>query len=232
MASTTTSPRAASTSSRDDRSFYRIALAAVTPLPMIAMGLTYVLLDMPGDGAFRDMVASVTGQQAVVQVTLWLSLAWFAFLVPAVIAVAAVTRRTSPRLTAVGVVLTVPGIALGFSGPNDTVLAYLTHTNDLDVQQMSDLDKAQWALPQFAIGSLLFIVGIIIGLLLLGMALAKSGDVSPTYGVALAVGGFTHPFLGALGHTIQGIGLLVAAVGFAGASIALWRMPNDQFLPR
>src|SRR4051794_18353460 len=179
MASTTTTARAASTSTRDDRSFYRIGLAAVTPLPMIAMGLTYVLLDMPGDGAFRDMVASVTGHQTVVQLTLWLSLAWFAFLVPAVIAVAAVTRRTSPRLTAVGVVLTVPGIALGFSGPNDTVLAYLTHTKKLDVQQMADLDKAQWTLPQFAIGSLLFIVGIVIGLLLLGIALAKSGNVSP-----------------------------------------------------
>jgi len=232
MVSTTTAAPAVSTSSRDDRSFYRIALAAVTPLPMIVMGLTYMLLDVPGDGTFREMVASVTDQQTAVQATLWLSLAWFAFLVPAVIAVAAVTRRTSPRLTAIAVVLTVPGIALGFAGPNDTVLAYLTHTKNLDVQQMSDLDKALWALPQFDIGSLLFIVGIVIGLLLLGIALAKSGAVSRTYGVALAVGGFTHPFLGALGHTIQGIGLLVAAVGFAGASLALLRMPNDQFLPR
>jgi hypothetical protein len=232
MTSTSTTATATSTATRDDRGFYRKGLAVVAPLPMIAMGLTYVALDLPGDGAFREIVASAAGQQTIVRVTLWLSLAWVAFLIPAVIAVAAVTRRTSPRLTAAGVVLTVPGFALGFSGPNDTVLAYLTRTENLDVRQMSDLDKALWALPQLGAGSLLFIVGIVIGLLLLGVALARSGAVSSGYGIALAVGGFTHPFLGAVGHTVQGIGLLVAAAGFAGASIALWRMPDDQFLPR
>jgi hypothetical protein len=46
-------------------------------------------------------------------------------------------------------------------------------------------------------------------------------------GVALMVGGATHPFIP--GHLGQGVGLLVAAVGFAGASIALLRMRNDAF---
>jgi len=47
------------------------------------------------------------------------------------------------------------------------------------------------------------------------------------YGIALMVGGVTHPFIpGAAG---QGIGLVVAAVGFAGASVALLRMRNDEF---
>ena len=46
-------------------------------------------------------------------------------------------------------------------------------------------------------------------------------------GIALAVGGFTHPFMP--GHTAAGIGLLVAALGFAGASWALLRTSNDEF---
>jgi hypothetical protein len=78
---------------------------------------------------------------------MWLSVAWFAFLIPAVIGVAAVTRRTSPRLTALGIVLTVPGFALGFAAPDDTVLAQITHSQHLAVQQMSTLDKAWWTSP-------------------------------------------------------------------------------------
>jgi hypothetical protein len=50
-------------------------------------------------------------------------------------------------------------------------------------------------------------------------------------GIALGLGGFTHPFLPS--HVLAGLGLLVAAVGFAGASWALLRTSNDDFdLPR
>jgi hypothetical protein len=45
--------------------------------------------------------------------------------------------------------------------------------------------------------------------------------------IALIVGGVTHPFLP--NHVIAGIGLLVAAAGFAGATVALLRMRNDEF---
>jgi hypothetical protein len=46
-------------------------------------------------------------------------------------------------------------------------------------------------------------------------------------GIALALGGFTHPFLP--GHLAAGIGLLVASIGFAGVSVALLRSSNDSF---
>jgi ABC-type uncharacterized transport system permease subunit len=43
----------------------------------------------------------------------------------------------------------------------------------------------------------------------------------------LIVGGVTHPFLP--NHVIAGIGLLIAAAGFASATVALLRMTNDEF---
>ena len=53
--------------------------------------------------------------------------------------------------------------------------------------------------------------------------------------IALLLGGPTHPFVPG-GHVAVGIGLLVAAVGYAGASLALIRTSNDDFdlppLPR
>lgn len=215
---------------RDDRTFYRRALALVAPLPMLAMGLGYLLLDLPGDGKFSEMVDAAARQTDLLHVLHWTEGLFFAFLIPAVIAVAAVTRRRSPRLTAIGICLTVPGFALGFALlPNDQVLALLTHEQNLDVGSVGALDEAYWALPQSGLGALLFLVGIVIGLLLLGIALARSGAAPVWTGVALALGGFTHPFLPH--HVVTGLGLFVAAAGFAGASWALWRMSNDDFAP-
>jgi hypothetical protein len=77
-------------------------------------------------------------------------------------------------------------------------------------------------------GLAVFIVGIVMGLLLLGIAPVRSRAVPAWFGVALAGGGFTHPFLGSVDHLVQGVGRLVGAVGFAGASLALRCMPADD----
>lgn len=232
MTLTTETGTAGGTSTRrwDDRGFYRTALAVVAPLPMLAMGTIYLLTDMPGTGPFHDMLAAATRQEGMLNAMSWVQLLFFAFLVPAVIAVAAVTRARSPRLTAVGVVLTVPGLALGCSnGSGDTGLALITVQKHLDVSSMTELDQEMQKLATNGVSSLLFIIGIVIGLLLLGIALARSGAVSLWFGVALAVGGFAHPFVPT--HVLTGIGLYIAAIGFAGASLGLLRMRNDQFAP-
>lgn len=52
--------------------------------------------------------------------------------------------------------------------------------------------------------------------------------VAVIFPIALLLGGATHPFIPG-GHVAVGIGLLVAAVGYAGASLALIRTPNDDF---
>jgi hypothetical protein len=92
---------------------------------------------------------------------------------------------------------------------------------------MGELDEALRTEPLLGIASLLFIVGIVFGLGLLGIALWRSRVVPAWMGIALAVGAFTHPFIP--NNIGQGIGLLIAAVGFSGASVALLRMRNDQF---
>jgi hypothetical protein len=81
--------------------------------------------------------------------------------------------------------------------------------------------------PVILVAGLLFVSGIVFGLSLLGAALWRSRVAPAWFGIALIVGGATHPFLP--GPVAQGIGLFVAAVGFAGASLALLRMGNDGF---
>ena len=83
--------------------------------------------------------------------------------------------------------------------------------------------------PIALVGSLLFILGVTVGLLLLGLAMWRSHAAPAWMGIALAVGGFTHPFMP--GHVAAGIGLLVAAVGFAGASRALLTVGQRRLRP-
>ena len=221
--STKTTPRRS-----DTRTFWRLLLAVVAPLPMLCMGIVYVLKPFEGDAPLPDAVAAVTAQRQLSEVLLWLSVPFLVGLIPAVIAVAWVTRRRTPLLTTVGAVWTLLGCLGAFPllVPDD-LLAYLAVAERLDVATIAALDQALWPLPVTGAAALLFISGIVVGLPLLGIALWRSRVAPRWMAIALIIGGATHPFLP--NHVVAGIGLLVAGLGFAGATRALLLMTNDEF---
>jgi hypothetical protein len=213
---------------RDARTFWRLLLAVVAPLPMLCMGIVYVIKPFEGNAPLPDTVAAITAHRQLFELILWLGVPFLVGLIPAVIAVAWVTRRRTPVLTTVGAVWTLLGCLSGFPllVPDD-MLAYLAVTERLDVATIAALDQAWWALPVTGAAALLFISGIVVGLALLGVALWRSRVAPRWMAVALIIGGATHPFLP--NHVVAGIGLLVAGIGFAGATRALLRMSNDEF---
>jgi hypothetical protein len=213
---------------RDTRTFWRLLLAIVAPLPMLCMGAVYVIKPFEGDAPLPDTVAAIAAERQLYEVLLWLGLPFLVGLIPAVIAVAWVTRRQTPVLTTVGAVWTLLGCLSAFPllVPDD-LLAYLAVTEGLDVATIAELDAAWWALPVTGAAALLFISGIVVGLPLLGVALWRSRVAPKWMAIALIIGGATHPFLP--NHVVAGIGLLVAGLGFAGATRALLRMTNEEF---
>ncbi len=221
--STKTGPRR-----RDTRTFWRLLLAIVAPLPMLCMGIVYVIKPFEGDAPLPDTAAAISTHLQLYEVTQWLGVPFLVGLIPAVIALAWVTRRRTPVLTSVGAVWTLLGCLSAFPllVPDD-VLAYLAVTKGLDVATVAALDEAWWALPVTGAAALLFISGIVVGLPLLGIALWRSRVAPRWMAIALIIGGATHPFLP--NHVVAGIGLLVAGIGFAGATRALLRMTNNEF---
>lgn len=213
---------------RDVRGFWRILLAVIAPLPVLAKGIYYLLIPVDGDAGFSDTVAAFTAHRELLNVLTFLDVIFVVGMIPATYAVAWVARRGAPRLTTLGAAIALTGFLAGFSllGGVETP-ALVTVQQGLDVTAMAGLNDALMTDPVLGIASLLFIVGIVFGLGLLGAALWRSRYAPAWMGVALMVGGATHPFIP--GHLGQGVGLLVAAVGFAGASIALLRMRNDAF---
>jgi len=220
MTATTSLQPTTAAATTDHLAYYRKALAVVAPLPFLAIGLTYLLQDVPGDAPFPTIVRDVGNHIGVVHAVSWLSFAFFGLLIPAVLAIAATTYVVRPRLTAWATTLCLPAFAIGFGlNANDTELAVITHDKHLDLTTMTALDKAWQAQAIAGIASLLFIVAVVFGLGMLGVALWR-GKVIPVWAaVGFTVGAVTHPFLP--GHVAQGIGLLVAAVSLTQVSRVL-----------
>ena len=213
---------------RDVRGFWRVLIAVIAPLPLLAKGVFYMLTPVEGDASFRESVAAFTAHRQLAGMLKWFDVIFVVGLIPATYAVAWVARRGAPRLTTTGAFISLLGFLAGVAllGGVETP-ALMTVQHGLDANAMAALDDALHTEPVLGIASLLFIVGIVFGLGFLGAALWRSRYAPAWAGIAIMVGGITHPFIP--NHIGQGVGLVVAAAGFAGASFALLRMRNDEF---
>jgi hypothetical protein len=212
---------------RDRRGFWRILLAVILPIPFLAKGTDYLLNPVAGDSTFKESVAWFEAHQGLLDTLEWLNAAFVVLLIPATMGVVWVARRGAPRLTTWAAFITLSGFFTGIAVLPAGYLGMETVQHDLDFTAMAALDDAMQHEPMLGIASLLFIVGVVFGLGLLGGALKRSGAVPTWVAFAVMLGGATHPFIPT---TIgQGIGLYVLAAGFAGVSAALLRMSNDEF---
>jgi uncharacterized protein DUF4386 len=226
MTATLTEPALRTTT--DTRTYWRVLLAVIAPLPLLAMGVSYLLSPTDGDADVATTVAGVEAHPGRALISMLTGLLFVIFLPPATAALAWVTRRRAPRLTAVGASLTLLGLLTGFATlPAGNNIAWIAEQKDLDLQMIQTLDDALWAQPTSNVGILLFLAAITIGLPLLGIALWRSKAAPRWMAICLIVGMATHMFTP--GHVAQGIGLLVGAVGFVGVGRALLRMRNDDF---
>lgn len=219
---------ASATQPADRQGFWRILLATIVVLPMPAEGIFYLLTPVAGDATFQKSVTSFEAHRGILETLKWFDAVFVVTLIPATIAVAWIARRGAPRLTTAGAVIALTGFLIGMPLLGGVMTpALVTVQHDLDVTSMAAVDDALHHEPLLGIASLLFIIGIVFGLGLLGGALIRSRSVPTWVGLAVMIGGATHPFIP--NNIGQGISLFVAAVGFTGVSIALLRMSNDEF---
>lgn len=219
---------AAAPTVHDRRRFWRIVLASVAPLPFLAKGVFDLLTPVGGDVTFKESVSGFAAHEGVLETLKWLDAVFVVTLIPATVAAAWVARRGAPRLTTAGAFVALTGFLFGLTLLGGvTTPPLMTVQHDLDRSAMAALDDALRHEPLLGIASLLFIVGIVFGLGFLGGALKRSRAVPAWVGLAVMVGGVTHPFIPT--SVGQGFGLFVAEAGFIGVSIALWRMGDDEF---
>ncbi len=224
---TATLPPATATA-RDTRTFWRVLLAVIAPLPMLGMGLSYIVMPFDGGDDIATTAAAIAAHPGRATASLILSVPFLVLLIPATIALAWTTRRRAPRLTVAGAGVALLGFLAAFPIlPGDSMYAQAVVDEGLDVRTVQALDDALWAQPLVGGTILLFLAGLVIGLPILGVALWRSGGAPAWLAACLVLGTLTHPFVP--GHVAQGVGLLVAGVGFVGVSRALLRTRDDDF---
>ncbi len=200
----------------------------VAPLPMLAKGISYLIIPVDGDASVESTVDALSSRPGLANTLVWLDVVFCVLLVPALLSASWLARRGAPRLATASALVAAGGALVGIAilgGPLPAHQMVLRH--DLDVSSMSAYSEALEKDLVFGLGSVFFIVAIVIGISLLGAALWRSGQIPRLAAIAVIVAGSTHPFLP--GHVAQGIGLLVGAVGFACVSLALLRLPKDAF---
>ncbi len=215
------------TTARDVRSFWRVLLAIIVPIPGLAKGVQYIVQE-PAHGSSADQIKA-WADGSVYGWLQWLDVLFVVLVVPSIITMALVSRRGSPRLATAATVVMGGGFltVLPLNIGGDPLL-WAAARGGFDPTTTGRFIDALQEDPRVGLGGLGFITAITIGSVLIGLALWK-GRAVPAWAAALVgLGGCTHPFL-SFEHHVHGAGLVVLALGCVAVSTALLKMPNDEY---
>jgi hypothetical protein len=205
----------------------RLAIALLLPIgPAAVAVLRFVLpYDTVDDSA--TMARKALAAPDRMSLVLWLGFIAVLTLVPAVYAVARMTRARAPRLTLIAMLLLVPGyLALGWLTAEDQLLWSGTKAG-LDAGALTRLVESIH--PSGAISGVFFVLGHVVGTILLGTALWRARVVARWAAVAVIVSQPIH-FVAAVvitNHTLDLVGWGLQAVGFAAVGWAMLKLPVD-----
>lgn len=218
---------------RDPRTFWRLALAVVAPLPWIALAVSSMITPDSVRDSDQQSYAAISAHTGQAAAAGSIGVLFLLGLFPAVVAVLWACRRHAPLLTAWVGGITLLGAAAGLLVPIATFNDYVSAKNGLDERTVLALNKALSEQPHVVVALTLFLLGVILGgRILLGVLLWRSG-VAPRWMAAALIIAAPLDVLGPSGLLIRNdnawISYLLTAIGFAAASRALLRTTNDDF---
>jgi hypothetical protein len=168
-------------------SWSRWAVALLMPVGPAAVAVLRYVLPYDLDST-TGMVAGIAENMTAMGWVVALSLVALLTLVPGAYAVLGLTRPGAPRLTTAVAVLLVPGyLALTGGGMAGDLIAYGGLKAGIAQPVLVDVIDSVNALvvPNIALG--IFVVGHVLGTVLLGFALWKSRVVGPAWAVVMGV---------------------------------------------
>lgn len=162
----------------------------------------------------------------------WLAFVAILTLVPAAYFVGRLTRRRASWLTAIALLLLVPGyLSLPWLAGSSDLFIWSAGRAGLDGATITRAVEASH--PSSEVAATLFVIGHVLGTILLGMAMWRSRVVARWAAVAVMVSQPIH-FIAAVivsSHTLDLVGWGLQAVGFAVVGLAILRMRDDEWEP-
>lgn len=215
----------------DVRRTWRLLLGVTAPVAAIFIAVLRFLLPFSTPDDARSAFLAIVDSPGFNRWQIWAGLVVLPMIVSGVLAVVWVTRRRVPMLTTVAGVLCVLGYtALVAGGSPGSVLALLVSDGQLDLETGYQLASRVDTLPATAAAVLIFVLGHLLGTLLLGIALWRSRAVPAWVGIALAVSQPAHLIAAITGnHPLDLLAWGTTAFGFGAAGLVLLRMGDDAF---
>ncbi len=210
----------------------RTMLALLLPVGPAAIAVLRYVLPYDTTDSSSEVARQVADHQTAQNAVVWLGFVAMLTLVPAVLAVAKVARQGSPRLAAIGIGLLVPGyLVLGWLVAGDAALLFAVREG-LPADDTADIYENLH--PATAVAAVIFVIGHVIGTVLLGCALLRGTTVPRWAAIAVLVSQPLH-FVAAVvvsSHELDLVAWGLNAVGFAAVSVAMLRMTDEEWARR
>jgi hypothetical protein len=215
---------------RDTRTLRRIVAALLLPLGPLAIATIRGVLPYAGASDYTEMLEAIAADPAAMRLVLWMVVLAMLTLLPSMLVACRVAMRRAPVLSTISLGLLVPAFVGLLLASGDHVL-YIAATGGYDQATMARfLADLETTVPvEFGIG--VYVIGHIIGMVLLGIALWRSGAVPAWAGIAVAVSQPLHlaAVLTGAPSLVDGAFWGLAVVGFTIAAYRVWRTPNDEW---
>jgi hypothetical protein len=208
----------------------RRALAIMMPIGPLAIAIVRGILPYYTTDSNTTMAAKVAAHQGVEGIVIWLTFIALLTMIPGVIALGMLARRHAPRLGTTGLVLAFAAFMSLFwstvAGSDNVALG--AARIGMSPATTGRLLDSIGAIPAIGLASNLFVLGHIIGLILLGIALWRGRAVPAWAALLIAVSQVLHFVFAVIVpvHALDGLAWGLTAVGFAAAAVALIREPS------
>jgi hypothetical protein len=203
-----------------------VALAVLAPVGAALVAVLRYVLPYETTDSTADMVREGYADPGALSLVLWVGLGAALTIVPGSIAIGRLVGQRAPRLTAVALTLLVPAYLML------PVLLIVDHTiwagAESGAAQASVVSLLEAAHPIVGIATVIFVVGHVLGTVLLGVAMLRSRCV-PAWAAVITIVSQPLHFVAAVivpNHTLDGAAWGLNAIGFAAAAVAVYRSPR------
>jgi hypothetical protein len=215
----------------DLRRASRVLAAVLLPTGPAAVALLRFVLPYTTADDPATVVASIDAHQAATSAVVWLGFLATLTLVPAVLFAGRAVGRRSPRLAAAATVLLALGyLSLGWLNVVDAAVLFGVR-HDVSPDVLAELYGGMH--PAQTVAEVLFVAGHVVGTILLGVGMLR-GRVVPTWSAWVTIVAQPLHFVAAVivgSPTLDLVAWGLNAVGFAALSVAILRLPDDQWAP-
>ncbi|WP_040494386.1 DUF4386 family protein [Ilumatobacter nonamiensis] len=216
----------------DVRRVWRILFALVAPVPWLALAISNGITPDDLGGTTEETFRAIASDPSAARAVQWLGLVFSLLLVPSAVAMIVAHRRVMPRLTLLVGGFVAYACCSALVNPNLNLIALITADHGFDSGTTTDLATRLEEYPTTIVAILPFFLTITLGRIALGALLWKARTAPRPLATAMLLASPVEfvlaggPFGSNLGPTLS---YVLTSIGFAAASVALWRMTDDEF---